>query len=107
MPASVLAPLSTCTPPPSPAAEENDGEADSYSQSFEDSVEESPRPDLNRSVSVPDTLQASSDDDEQQVGEGAVVRRRTGSTAIKRRAGGRRSRTAKLRRRFVNYNLMY
>ncbi|XP_054258898.1 ras association domain-containing protein 2 [Macrosteles quadrilineatus] len=93
MPASVLTTLS-CTPPPSPS------DQDEYSQTFEDTVEEERAAGVNRSESVPESFELSSEEDE-AVGnsEGSVVRRRVGSTAIKRRAGHRRSRNAKLRRR--------
>lgn len=101
MPASLTTTsLPAITPPPSPSEHEHDP----YSQNFENNVEErvsdSVVMGVCRSMSVPETLEVSSDEDyESLASESSVVKRRTGCTAIKRRAGGRRSRSAKLRRR--------
>lgn len=111
MPASLTTTsLPAITPPPSPscpdetAGQELEHEHDPYSQNFENNVEERVSDNVVmgvcRSMSVPETLEVSSDEDyESLASESSVVKRRTGCTAIKRRAGGRRSRSAKLRRR--------
>lgn len=110
MPASLTTTsVSAITPPPSPSCpdesevQESDHEHDPYSQNFENNVEERLSNivvGVCRSMSVPETLEVSSDEDyESLASESSVVKRRTGCTAIKRRAGGRRSRSAKLRRR--------
>ncbi|XP_022185024.2 uncharacterized protein LOC111044243 [Nilaparvata lugens] len=76
---------------------------DTYSQTFEDSLEEgSMEKSMDRSLSVPESFDLSSDEEETTADkseDAAVVRRRTGSTSIKRRSGQKRIRNAKLKRR--------
>uniref|UniRef100_A0A1B6DG70 Ras-associating domain-containing protein n=1 Tax=Clastoptera arizonana TaxID=38151 RepID=A0A1B6DG70_9HEMI len=74
-------------------------ENDEYSTKFEKHLEERIDRVIDRSYSVPEGFEMISDEDEKIVSENSVVKRRTGSTAIKRRSGKRRERNSKLKRR--------
>lgn len=110
MPASIHSPIVSESPTESVNSElkniekspviESEIGHDEYSQNFEERLEEKNERVIDRSYSVPESFEISSDEDGKIASEGSVVvRRRTGSTAIKRRSGKRRERTAKLKRR--------
>lgn len=102
MPANIQGPPSLEIPVET-VSQNDDCDQDTYSQNFEDHIEGKREHSIDRQYSAPDNYELSSDEDEKILNDilndDTVIRRRTGSTAIKRRPGKRRSRTAKLRRR--------